>query len=106
METFAVSALDLQLDQGLWKGRAEVVARFLAADGTWAEDVVAETLTLSLKAATYESVLQNGLRYGKELTIPSKAVELKLLIGNVASGKIGTLTIPLSDVRADETDAK
>ena len=105
-ETFDVSGLDLQLDKGLWSGRAEVVARFLTADGTWAGDVVAETLTLSLKAATYESALQNGLPYGKELTIPPKAVELKLLIGNAASGKIGTLTIPLSEVRAVATDTK
>ena len=105
-ETFDVSGLDLQPGEGLWKGRAEVVARFLAADGTWAGDVVAETLTLSLKATTYESALQNGLRHGKELTIPPNAVELKLLVGNAASGKIGTLTIPLADVQAGQTDAK
>ena len=67
---------------------------------------MAETLTLNLKASTYESAIENGLRYGKDLTIPPKAVELKLLIGNVTSGKIGTLTIPLSEVRAAGTDAK
>jgi hypothetical protein len=32
-ESFDLSSLDLQLEGGLWKGRAEVVARFLAADG-------------------------------------------------------------------------
>jgi VWFA-related protein len=106
MESFDISGLDLQLEQGVWKGRAEVVARFLTAEGTWAGDAAAETLTLSLKAATYEAALKNGLRYGKELTIPPKAVELKLLIGNVASGKMGTLTIPLTEVRAAGTDSK
>ncbi len=105
-ESFDVSGLDLQLEQGLWKGRAEVVARFLTAQGTWTGDAVAETLTFNLKATTYESALENGLRYGKDLAIPPKAVELKLLIGNVTSGKIGTLTIPLAEVRGAGTDSK
>ena len=106
VESFDVSGLDLQIEQGLWKGRAEVVARFLAADGTWVGDAVAETLTLNLKTATYEAALENGLRYDKELTIPPRAVELKLLIGSVASGRIGTLTIRVSDIRAGEGEAK
>jgi hypothetical protein len=88
----------LQLDQGLWKGRIEVVARFIAADGAWVGDAVAETATLKLKPATYESMLGSGVPYDKELAIPAKAVALKLLVGNLASGKIGTLTIPLSDI--------
>lgn len=106
VETFEVSGLDLQLDRELWRGGAEVVARFLAADGRWAGEAVAETLTLSLKPATYESALEHGVRYSKELAIPPNAFELKLLIGNVASGKIGTLTIPLSDVPAGEANTK
>jgi hypothetical protein len=42
-------------------------------------------------------MLGAGLTYRKELTIPVKAVELKLLVGNLASGEIGTLTIPLPE---------
>ena len=44
--------------------------------------------------------------YSQELKIPAKAVELKLLLGNLASGKIGTLTVPLSDIKEDAGDAK
>ena len=63
-------------------------------------------MTLGLKPATYDSMLQSGVPYRKELAIPAKAVSLKLLIGSLKSGKIGTLTIPLSEVPADGTDAK
>ena len=105
-ESFEVPGLDLQFEQGLWKGRIEVVARFLTVEGKWAGDAVAETLTLHLKTSTYEAARADGLRYDKELTIPPKAVELKLLIANAASGKIGTLTIPLGEVRAAGMDAK
>jgi VWFA-related protein len=105
-ESIDVSSLDLQLEDGLWKGRAEVVARFLAADGAWAGEAMAETMTLGLKPATYDSMLQSGVPYHKELAIPAKAVSLKLLIGSLKTGKIGTLTIPLSEVPADGTEAK
>jgi hypothetical protein len=94
-EAIDLAGLDLDLNQGTWKGKAEVVARFLAVDGTQAGEVVSDTLTLNLRPATYQSMLETGVFYRKELTIPERAVELKLLVGNLASGKIGTLTIPL-----------
>jgi VWFA-related protein len=103
---FDAASLDLAIDQGLWKGTAEVVARFMAADGTQAGDTLAETVTLNLRPATYEAFLVGGLPYQKELTIPAKAVELKLLIGNPASGKIGTLTIPLAEIKEGAANAK
>jgi len=94
-----VGALDLELIDGLWKGRAELVARFVTADGKQAGNVVALTMTFGLRPATYASALQRGFRFHREIAIPPKAVDMNLLIGNVASGKIGTLTIPLAEVR-------
>jgi VWFA-related protein len=93
-----LASLDLNLNQGLWSGKLEIVARFLAADGTHAGEVFSETATLSLKQVTYDSVLKTGFVYHKELKIPANAVELKLLVGNLATGKIGTLTIPLAEL--------
>jgi VWFA-related protein len=98
-EAIDLAGLDLDLREGTWKGKAEVVARFLAVDGTEAGEVVSDTLTLNLRPATYQSMLETGVLYRKELTIPERAVELKLLVGNLASGKIGTLTIALSDTK-------
>jgi VWFA-related protein len=94
-----VAGLDLELIDGLWKGKAELVARFVTADGKLAGKVVALTMTFNLRPATYASALQRGFRFHRAIAIPPKAVDMNLLIGNVASGKIGTLTIPLSEVR-------
>ncbi|HEY7335019.1 MAG TPA: hypothetical protein VH639_09055 [Bryobacteraceae bacterium] len=105
-ESFDLSSLDLQLEEGLWKGRAEVAARFSAADGVWVGEAIAETITFGLKPDTYDSMVQSGVPYRQELAIPAKAVSLKLLIGSLKSGKIGTLTIPLSEIPANRTDAK
>jgi VWFA-related protein len=96
--SFDLSGFDLALKQGLWKGNAEVVARFITAEGVWAGDVLSQTISFNLKPENYASMLSSGVTYHKEIRIPPKAVELKLLVGNLASGKIGTLTIPLSGV--------
>jgi len=97
--SFDVSSLGLDLSNGLWKGQIELVARFVRADGIRAGDVLSQTLAFSLRPATYASMLQTGVRHHKEIEIPAKAVELKVLVGSLASGKIGTLTIPLSEVQ-------
>ncbi len=98
-EAIDLAGLDLDLTEGTWKGKAELVTRFMAVDGTQAGEVVSDTLTLNLRPATYQSMLGTGAVYRKELTVPERAVELKLLVGNLASGKIGTLTIPLPDTK-------
>ena len=98
-EAIDLAGLNLDLTEGTWKGKAEVVARFMAVDGTEAGEVVSDTLTLNLRPATYQSMQGTGVLYRKELTVPERAVELKLLVGNLASGKIGTLTIPLPNTK-------
>ncbi len=44
-----VSSLDLQLSEGLWKGKAELVTRFATADGLPAGAVSAQTVTFNLR---------------------------------------------------------
>ncbi len=96
---FDLGALDLQQTGGSWQGKVEVVARFTTARGVQVGGTMAETMKLKLSPAVYESMLKGGLAYHKrEWAIPPKAVEFKLLIGNLATGKIGTMTIPLSEV--------
>jgi VWFA-related protein len=97
--TLDLPSLDLNLSQGLWSGKVEVVARFMTADGNAVGDALAETMTLNLRQTTYESMLRSGVSWHKQMKIPAKAVELKLLVGNLASSRIGTLTIPLSEVK-------
>ena len=63
-----------------------------------ASDVFHQTLTMNLRQTTYDTAMRDGLAYRTELKVPAKAVELKVLFANPASGKIGTLTIPLADI--------
>ena len=99
--TLDAESLDLMPDRDLWRGKIEVVARFTTADGIVVGDVFSNTITLNLRQAAYDAALRDGLAYHNvELKIPANAVELKLLFANPASGKIGTLIIPLSEVKA------
>jgi hypothetical protein len=94
-----VENLDLIQNQNRWTGKIEVVARFTTADGIVAGDVFSQTMTLNLRQASYDTAVRDGFLYHNvELKIPAKAVELKLLFANPDSGKIGTLSIPLSEI--------
>jgi VWFA-related protein len=94
-----VASLELAPIEDRWRGKIEFAARFTAAEGTPVGEVSSQTLSLNLRRE------QQGVGYNNELTIPSEAVELKLLFANLTSGKIGTLTIPLSKVAAREPNA-
>lgn len=94
------ASLDLAPAQNRWTGKLEVVAQFMAADGSTVGDrpALAQTVNLNFSQPTYDGATQHGLLYHNELKIPAKAVEFKILIANMATGKIGTVTIPLSEV--------
>ncbi|HEY4365346.1 MAG TPA: VWA domain-containing protein [Bryobacteraceae bacterium] len=104
--SFDLASLDLTQAGGVWKGAAEVVARFMTPEGVWAGEVISQTVTFNLKPQNFASMLRSGATYHRELKIPAKAVELKLLVGQVASGKIGTLTIPLAEVEGGAAPPK
>ncbi len=95
----SVESLDLMPEQDRWTGKVEFAARFTTADAIIASDPVTRTVSFHLSREKYDAALRTGITYHHELQIPPKAVELKLLFANAASGKIGTLTIPLSRVK-------
>jgi hypothetical protein len=72
----------------------------MAADGriVGARPALDQTVNLNFSQPTYDAATQHGLSYGNELKIPANAVEFKILIANRATGKIGTVTIPLAEV--------
>jgi VWFA-related protein len=98
--------LELSQNQNRWTGRAEIVARFAAADGKPVGEVLTQTMNLHLSQTQHDAALQHGIACSNEMEIPSKAVELKLLFTDLISGRIGTLTIPLSEVAAGGAGGK
>jgi VWFA-related protein len=97
--TVDLANLDLKSSDGAWKGSVEFVTRFLTAQAVQVGDIISDTADLKLSEGPYQAMLKSGLVYPKQLTVPPNAAELKLVVGNLASGKIGTVTIPLSEVK-------
>jgi len=102
-----LASLGLAPVQSRWSGKMEVLGRFMSADGKIVGDrpALAQTVDLKLKQPTYEAAIESGLPYRNELKIPAKAVEFKLLVANMATGKIGTVTIPLEDLTPPTSSA-
>jgi VWFA-related protein len=101
-----VASLDLQQLQGRWRGNLEVVARFTTADGKTAGETSSRTVVLNLKPATYESARRDGLQYHDRFKIPAKAVEMRLMFGNVQTNKAGSITVPIPAGAAVESAPK
>jgi hypothetical protein len=94
-ESIDLSNLDLELIDGVWKGKIEVVAKFMATAGTSAGEMVSRSITLNLLPQQYQALAGTGLPFRQEFMIPEQAVALRLLVGNLASGKVGTLSFTL-----------
>jgi VWFA-related protein len=101
IESIDLANLDLELKEGAWKGKIEVVAKFMAAAGTSAGEVVSKSITLNLPPQRYQTLAGTGLPFRQDLTIPERAAGLRLLVGNLASGKVGTLTFTLPGINGN-----
>ena len=101
-----VASLGLEQLQGRWRGNLEVVARFTAADGKTAGETSSRTVVMNLKPATYESARRDGLQYHDRFKIPAKAVEMRLMFGNVQTNKAGSITVPIPSGAAGESAPK
>ena len=100
------SSLDLVPQGGLWTGKLECLTRFMTAEGKLIGGDQPKTITLNLRQATYNTAMQHGLPYVVEMKIPPGAVELRLLFSNLATGKTGTLAVPLSELQSTVAAAK
>ncbi len=58
-----------------------------------------QKIALDLTERTYEMAAKNGLNFSRTLAIPSKTDEIRLVVRNTVTGDIGSLTIPLGQVR-------
>ena len=101
IESIDLANLDLELKEGVWRGKIEVVAKFMASAGTSAGEVVSKAITLNLPPQRYQTLAGTGLPFRQDLTIPERAAGLRLLVGNLASGKVGTLTFTLPGINGN-----
>jgi VWFA-related protein len=72
----------------------------LRDEATQQADVSGDTLNMSLKQATYDTGMPAGIPYQHELKPKSKFGSVRVIVIDANSGKIGTVTVPYSALRA------
>jgi hypothetical protein len=77
------------------KAKLEFVAVAWDKNGKAAGNV-SETMSLDLKAETYQKILQTGIPAHQELTLKPGSYKLRLGVMDYASNKIGTLEVPVT----------
>ena len=88
----------LEFRNGRWRGTVGIAARFAKEDGRQVGNGTAWKLDFELMQATYYAALIRGMDFSRSFTVPKDAERVRLLVRS-PSGRIGTLTIPLAEVK-------
>lgn len=91
---FGVAGVSLRPHEGRMIGQVEVIVVQRDSAGT-EYDPSLQTLGLSVAEAELEKRVRTGLTYRREFKPDPKASSLRVVVRDVSTGNIGTLTIPL-----------
>jgi len=99
-EIFSVNldAHEMRLDDkaGLWRGSLKVIFRQLDAN-VRAVSSTGVDLGLNLEKSTYDRTLRDGLKITKQVLIAPRTETLRVLVLDMASGAIGTVSVPVKN---------
>ncbi|HTW47495.1 MAG TPA: VWA domain-containing protein, partial [Acidobacteriaceae bacterium] len=96
-----VTGTDLEIaqDNDRWTDKLDFF--FVQRDGTDTHARVAgQTLTLNLKPGTYQEVLHDGVPFNQALNLQPTTGSVRVVVLDENSGRMGTVTIPASVLRA------
>ena len=95
--SISISSLNLAPDGEVWTGEVDVL--LVQRDQQGREfGRVNDTITMRLKAATYERMQKTGAPYVHEITLHAKAQMLRVVVRDARSGDLGSLTIPTNEL--------
>jgi len=89
-----LAAVNLQQDGDRWSGQIEV-SLFERDDSGNSYEPLTQTLGLRLTQATFDKMLQHGLPYTHAFRLDPRATSLRVIVRDLNSASIGTLTIPV-----------
>ena len=93
-----LDAHEMRLDDkaGLWSGRLKVIFRQLDTNVRTVSSTEIN-LGLNLEKSTYDRALRDGLKITKQVVIAPRTESLRVLVLDMASGAIGTVSVPVKN---------
>ncbi len=88
-----IAGISLQPKGDRWSGQMEVAVVQRDNFGNDYEPFL-RTFGLMLKTDTYNKAVEKGLQYGLSFKLNPKATSLRVVVRDVNSANVGTLTIP------------
>lgn len=97
--TVAGSDLDLSQQDAAWAGKLDIFLVLRDQEALHAK-VSGITVGLHLKPATYEHAIKEGLTFDERLDNKSAAASYRVVVVDVNSGRIGSVTVPSTALQA------
>jgi VWFA-related protein len=94
------AAVAFQKEEHRWKAKLDIVYVQKDEEGNVQGESVKDNLTLALAEAEYAEAVQKGLMVERRLPRFPEAITLRIVVRAAASGSIGSLTIPFSQIPA------
>ena len=90
--------ISLQRQQDRWVGRLDIL--YVQKDDRGDEyGNVSDKIDLRLKEANYQTLMTEDFLYQRSVERNSKADFLRIVVRDAASGSIGSITVPLAEIR-------
>jgi len=89
--------LSLEQKDGRWRDELYIFAAE-RDDATQQAEVSGDTLKLSLKQATYDTGMPDGIPYQRGVEVKSKLGSVRVIVVDANSGRMGSVTLPASAV--------
>ncbi len=96
--TIDANALSLSPDGDLWRGKVAVLTRFASDVDEQLGDVPLDSPALTFTAEQRTRALRDGITLRFTMKLPAGASTLRALVRDEASGNMGSVTIPVSDL--------
>jgi VWFA-related protein len=90
-----LASVSLRQSADRWEGQIEV-SLFQRDNLGNAFEPISNTFGLKLKQDSYERSLKSGFQYGRRFRLAPKATSLRIVVRDLGSDNVGTLTIPVS----------
>ncbi len=96
--TADANAITLQHQDTQWFGKLQVLARFASDEDDQFGDVPLDAPTIQLTEAQHNRAMREGVNMRFTMKLPEGATTLRVLVRDDASGRAGSITIPVADL--------